>query len=136
MLVKVRSVANVGLESFGVDVEVDVAEAGFPGLSIVGLGDKAVAEAKERVKTAILNSGLDFPPKKITVNLAPADLPKEGAAYDLPMAVGVLAASGQVEDSRFNQAVAGQDSIFYGELSLDGGLRATKGVLLVGLHAQ
>lgn len=124
---KVRSVANVGLTSYGVEVEVDVAEQGFPGLSIVGLPNKAVEEARERVKTAINNSGLDFPPKKITVNLAPADLPKEGAAYDLPIAVGILAASGQVKVS---------NSIFYGELSLDGSLRATKGVLLVGLFAQ
>ncbi len=97
----------------------------------MGLPSKAVEEAKERVKTAINNSGLDFPPKKITVNLAPADVPKEGAAYDLPIAVGILAASGQIQSSTFNF----QGSIFYGELSLDGSLRATKGVLLVGLHA-
>ena len=127
MLVKVRSVANVGLTSYGVDVEVDVAEQGFPGFNIVGLAGKAVEEARERVKTAINNSGLDFPPKKITVNLAPADLPKDGGAYDLPMAVGILAASGQVPENK---------SIFYGELSLDGSLRATKGVLLVGLYAK
>ncbi len=133
MLVKVRSVANVGLESFGVDVEVDVAEAGFPGLSIVGLGDKAVAEAKERVKTAILNSGLDFPPKKITVNLAPADLPKEGGSYDLPIAIGILAASGQIVNQLNSESV---NQIYFGELSLDGGLRATRGVLLVGLFAR
>ncbi|TSC85326.1 MAG: magnesium chelatase family protein [Microgenomates group bacterium Gr01-1014_16] len=126
MLVKIRSVANVGLTSFGVDVEVDVAEQGFPGFNIVGLAGKAVEEARERVKTAIINSGLDFPPKKITVNLAPADLPKDGGAYDLPMAIGILAASQQVPKS---------DGIFYGELGLDGSLRSTKGVLLVGLFA-
>src|SRR3990172_4364747 len=131
MLVKVRSVANVGLQSFGVDVEVDVAEAGFPGFNIVGLAGKAVEEARERVKTAIVNSGLDFPPKKITVNLAPADLPKDGAAYDLPIAVGILAAHEQLP----NNGVVNKP-IFYGELSLDGSLRVTKGVLLVGLHAQ
>jgi magnesium chelatase family protein len=130
MLVKLRSVATVGLTTLPVEVEVDVAEQGFPGVTIVGLAGKAVEEAKERVKTAIKNSGLDFPPKKITINLAPADLPKDGGAYDLPMAVGILAASGQV-------TVQGQvqDGIFYGELSLDGSLRATKGVLLVGLFA-
>ncbi|MBI2587518.1 ATP-binding protein, partial [Candidatus Amesbacteria bacterium] len=127
MLVKVRSVANVGLTSYGVDVEVDVASLGFPGFNIVGLAGKAVEEARERVKTAIINSGLDFPAKKITVNLAPADLPKDGGAYDLPMAIGILAASEQVPKS---------DGIFYGELSLDGSLRATKGVLLVGLYAK
>ena len=129
MLVKVRSVANVGLTSFGVDVEVDVAEAGFPGFNIVGLAGKAVEEARERVKTAINNSGLDFPPKKITVNLAPADLPKDGGAYDLPIAVGILRASLQIPNPK------SQDTIFYGELGLDGALRATKGVLLVGLFA-
>ena len=130
MLVKVRSVANVGLESVPIEVEVDVAEQGFPGFTIVGLASKAVEEARERVKTAIKNSGFDFPPKKITVNLAPADLPKVGVAYDLPIAIGILAASQQCPI--LNEL----DSIFYGELSLDGSLRATKGVLLVGLFAR
>ena len=130
MLVKVRSVANVGLTSYGVDVEVDVAEQGFPGFNIVGLAGKAVEEARERVKTAINNSGLDFPPKKITVNLAPADLPKDGGAYDLPIAVGILRASLQIPNPK------SQDPIYYGELGLDGNLRATKGVLLVGLFAK
>jgi magnesium chelatase family protein len=132
MLVKVQSVANVGLTTLPVEVEVDVAEQGFPGLTIVGLAGKAVEEARERIKTAINNSGFDFPPKKITINLAPADLPKDGGAYDLPMAVGILAASDQVQGFKGT----GVQSIFYGELSLDGSLRATKGVLLVGLHAQ
>ena len=126
--------ANVGLVTMPVEVEVDVAEAGFPGFTIVGLAGKAVEEARERVKTAINNSGMDFPSKKITVNLAPADLPKDGGAYDLPMAVGILAASGQLNFQLpfFNF----KNTIFYGELSLDGSLRATKGVLLVGLFAQ
>lgn len=145
MLVKVRSVANIGLVSVLVTVEVDVAEAGFPGFTIVGLASKAVEEARERVKTAIHNSGMDFPPKKITVNLAPADLPKEGGAYDLPIAVGILAASGQILNSPSGSpsltkegegGVRGLDGLFYGELSLDGGTRATKGVLLVGLFAK
>src|SRR3989344_3207988 len=132
MLVKVRSVANVGLQSFGVDVEVDVAEAGFPGFNIVGLAGKAVEEARERVKTAIVNSGLDFPPKKITVNLAPADLPKDGGAYDLPMAIGILAASQQVPITKIQET----NQIYYGELGLDGSLRSTKGVLLCGLFTR
>lgn len=131
MLVKIKSVANIGLETVPVEVEVDVASAGFPGFNIVGLASKAVEEARERVKTAIVNSGLDFPPKKITVNLAPADLPKDGAAYDLPIAVGILAAGEQLPN---NGVIS--NPIFYGELSLDGSLRATKGVLLVGIHAQ
>jgi magnesium chelatase family protein len=143
MLVKVMSVANIGLTTLPIEVEVDVASQGFPGLTIVGLAGKAVEEARERVKTAITNSGMDFPPKKITINLAPADLPKDGGAYDLPMAIGILAASGQIQISpsvspSLNKEGEGGDfsnMIFYGELSLDGGLRATKGVLLVGLHA-
>ncbi len=131
MLVKIRSMANVGLETVPVDVEVDVASQGFPGFTIVGLASKAVEEARERVKTAIVNSGLEFPSKKITVNLAPADLPKDGAAYDLPIALGVLLASGQIPIS-----VDLENSFFYGELSLDGKLRPTRGILLLGLFAQ
>lgn len=132
MLVKVNSIANIGLESVGVTVEVDVANQGFPGFTIVGLAGKAVDEARERVKTAIVNSGMDFPGKKITVNLAPADLPKDGGAYDLPIAVGILVASGQAVLADTPRS----DALFYGELGLDGGLRATKGVLLVGLYAK
>ena len=127
MLARIGSVAHVGLMSVAIEVEVDVAEQGFPGFNIVGLAGKAVEEARERVKTAINNSGLDFPGKKITVNLAPADLPKDGGAYDLPIAVGILAASQQIPVN---------GALFYGELSLDGSLRATKGVLLVGLFAK
>lgn len=133
MLIKIRSIANIGLETVPVDVEVDVASAGFPGFTIVGLASKAVEEARERVKTAIINSGLDFPPRKITVNLAPADLPKDGAAYDLPIAVGVLLASGQLTTPPDLDLTK---SFFYGELSLDGTLRPTKGILLLGLFAQ
>jgi len=169
MLARIESVACVGLESFLVEVEVDVAEKGFPGFSIVGLPDKAVAEARERVKTALVNSGFAFPQKKIIVNLAPADLPKEGSAYDLPIAVGILVANGDIQchcesrtraeaisdvESRDNSLVepsnAGIASVrntetrndgvveglFYGELSLDGGLRHTKGTLLVALYAK
>ncbi len=132
VLVKVQSVAHIGLESVAVDVEVDVATQGFPGFNIVGLAGKAVEEARERVKTAITNSGLDFPGKKITVNLAPADLPKDGGAYDLPIAIGILAASDQLTPGSELLTT----SLFYGELGLDGNLRATKGVLLVGLYAQ
>jgi len=131
MLVKIRSIANIGLETVPIDVEVDVASAGFPGFTIVGLASKAVEEARERVKTAIVNSGLDFPPKKITVNLAPADLPKDGAAYDLPIALGVLLASGQLPLTNVDLT----KSFFYGELSLDGTLRPTRGILLLGLFA-
>lgn len=129
MLSRVNSVANVGLSSVLVEVEVDVATQGFPAFNIVGLPSKAVEEAKERVKTAIVNSGFEFPNKKITVNLAPADIPKDGGCYDLPIAVGILVASGVIN-------VFNSTSIFYGELSLDGSVRHTRGVLLVGIFGQ
>jgi len=128
MLARVMSVASVGLESFRVEVEVDVADRGFPGFNIVGLPDKAVAEARERVRTAMVNSGFGFPQKKITVNLAPADVPKEGSAYDLAIAIGILSAGEEME--------ADLRGIFYGELSLDGSVRHTKGTLLVALFAK
>lgn len=131
MLARIKSVANVGLESTLVEVEVDVAEMGFPGFTIVGLASKAVEEARERVKTAMINTGNGFPNKKVTVNLAPADIPKEGSCYDLPIAVGVLQAGGELE----LQADA-TEALYFGELSLDGSLRHTKGVLLVGLLAK
>jgi len=128
MLARVESVSCLGMESFPVEVEVDVAEKGFPGFSIVGLPDKAVGEAKERVKTALINCGFGFPQKKIVVNLAPADIPKEGSAYDLPIAIGILIANGDI--------VVNERAIFYGELSLDGSLRHTKGALLVALFGK
>ncbi len=129
MLARIESVACVGLESFLVEVEVDVADKGFPGFSIVGLADKAVGEAKERVKTALINSGFEFPQKKIIVNLAPADVPKEGSAFDMAIAVGILVANEDLE-------IKIEKSIFYGELSLDGSVRHTKGSLLVALFAK
>lgn len=133
MLARVRSVAVVGLKSVEVEVEVDVASRGFPSFTIVGLPSKAVDEAKERVKTAIVNSGASFPQRKITVNLAPADLPKDGSNYDLPIAVGILIASGEIE---LSQGKSIEKSYFYGELGLDGALRQVKGVLLVALEAK
>lgn len=122
MLAKVVSGAAVGLESRLIDVEVDVPSEGFPSFSIVGLPDKAVEESKERVRSAIKNSGADFPATRLTVNLAPADLPKAGPAYDLPIAIGILVASGQIAPSL-------ADALFFGELSLDGSLRHTNGIL-------
>jgi len=132
MLIKLRSIATIGLDTVPIDIEVDVATNGFPGFTIVGLASKAVEEARERVKTAIINSGFEFPNKKITVNLAPADLPKDGAAYDLPIAMGVLMASDQIEAS----SIQPKHCFFYGELSLDGSLRPTRGILLLGLFAH
>ncbi len=123
MLAKVMSCAIVGLEADLVDVEVDIIRGG-PAFNLVGLPDAAVRESRDRVHSAIKNSGLTFPSnKRITVNLAPADLRKEGPAYDLPIAVGVLAASQQVWPDRLDGA------LFIGELSLDGTTRHTKGIL-------
>ncbi|MBN1484284.1 MAG: YifB family Mg chelatase-like AAA ATPase [Chloroflexia bacterium] len=122
MLAKVTSCAVVGLEGALVEVEVDVAN-GQPSFSVVGLPDAAVQEARERVRSAIRNSGAMFPyNKRVVVNLAPADLRKEGPAYDLPIALGVLMASGQVA-SETNGALV------VGELSLDGSVRHTNGIL-------
>jgi len=132
MLAKIISVATIGLEAKEVLVEVDVAEKGFPGLTIVGLPDKAIGESKERVKKAIQNSGASFPDKKITVNLAPADLPKEGSNYDLPIAVGIIMAS---EEMECDQRVV-ENAYFYGELGLDGSLKHSKGVLLTAMLAK
>lgn len=129
MLAKVNSSAIVGLDAVPVEVEVDIASQGLPSFTIVGLPDKAVEESKERVRSAIKNSGSDFPAKRITVNLAPADLPKEGPSYDLPIAVGILIASGQIDADI-------SDSLFMGELSLDGRLRHTNGVLSQVLMAK
>ena len=129
MLAKVKTAAVVGLEGHPVDVEVDIS-SGLPAMTIVGLPDAAVQEARERVRAAIRNSGFNFPMKRIVVNLAPADLKKAGPAYDLPIAVAILLSSEQVsaDSSR---------SIFLGELSLDGSLRHTNGVLpMVALARQ
>ncbi len=112
----------------GVDVEVNVASRGLPGFDIVGLPDKAVAESKERVKTAISSSKIEFPNKKITVNLAPADIPKEGSCYDLPIATSIVACE--------TGCKIPEKSLFFGELSLDGSVRHTKGVFLLALFAK
>lgn len=129
MLAKVFSGAVLGLDSIPITVEVDVASRALPSFQIVGLPDKAVDESKERVRSAINNSSLDFPTHRITVNLAPADLPKEGSLYDLPIAVGLLLANGSLQANL-------DDALFLGELSLDGGLRSTPGVLPIALLAR
>jgi magnesium chelatase family protein len=121
MLAKVTSCAVIGLDGELVEVEVDIS-SGLPAFTIVGLPDTAVQEARERVRSAIRNCGLTFPQKRITVNLAPADIRKEGPAYDLPIAIGILIAAEQVRAD-----VSG--SLFLGELSLDGQVRHTHGIL-------
>jgi len=129
MLAKVFSAAVVGLDAVPVEVEIDIAAQGLPSFTIVGLPDKAVEEAKERVRSAIRNSGADFPARRITVNLAPADLPKEGPSYDLPIALGILIASGQLQADI-------NEFLFTGELSLDGRVRSINGALPLALLAK
>ena len=129
MLAKIISGATVGLNATLIDVEVDIPNEGLPAFTIVGLPDKAVEEAKERVRSAIKNSGADFPMTRITVNLAPADLPKVGPAYDMPIALGILIASGQIAPDI-------SDALFFGELSLDGSLRHTNGILPMAYLAK
>jgi magnesium chelatase family protein len=115
---RARSLGLLGIDAVPVEVEADVS-AGLPGFSIVGLPDAAVQEARERVRVAISNSGFKFPTKKVIVNLAPANLRKEGAAFDLPIALAILAASGEVSE----RWLEGSGAV--GELSLDGGSAAS-----------
>lgn len=129
MLAKVLSGTLVGLQAELVTVEVDIASSGLPSFTLVGLADRAVEESKERVRSAIRNCGADFPARRITVNLAPADLPKEGVVFDLSIAVGIILSSGQIEADI-------SDVLFVGELSLDGSLRHTNGVLPLTLLAK
>ncbi len=126
---RVRSLSLFGIDALPVEVEVDVG-AGLPGFSIVGLPDAAVQEARERVRVAISNSGYKFPTKKVIVNLAPANLRKEGPAFDLPIALAVLAASGVVSE----EGLEGMGVV--GELSLDGGLREVRGALSIAEGAE
>ncbi|MCR4263472.1 MAG: YifB family Mg chelatase-like AAA ATPase [Candidatus Roizmanbacteria bacterium] len=129
MIAKVTAGALVGLDAVPVEVEVNIIKKGLPSFTIVGLPDKAVSEAKERVRSALLNINAEFPMYRITVNLAPADLPKMGPAYDLPIALGILLASEQLSADI-------SDAVIMGELSLDGNLRHTNGVLPLALMAR
>ncbi len=130
MLARVFSGTTLGLDGILIEVEVDVAERGFPGFTIVGLPDKSVDEAKERVRAAIINCNFKMPDTRLTVNLAPADIPKIGSAFDLPIAIGILAASGLIKKDGLNQ------SLFLGELSLEGKIRQVPGVLPIVLMAK
>lgn len=125
----VNSCTLVGVQAIPVSVETHLA-GGLPSLSIVGMAETAVRESKDRVRAAILNSGFDFPARRITINLAPADLPKQGGRFDLPIALGVLAASGQINPDTL------ADKEFIGELALGGALRAVPGALPSALAAQ
>jgi len=129
MLARVWSAALVGIDAVKVGVEVDVA-GGLPGIVVVGLPDTAVQESRERVKAAIRNSGFAVPVRKVIINLTPADLRKEGPSFDLPISVGILAASEQVDPQHLGQ------TLFLGEVSLDGQLRPVAGVLAIAATAR
>ncbi|MDP3704118.1 MAG: YifB family Mg chelatase-like AAA ATPase [Candidatus Omnitrophota bacterium] len=126
MLARAISYATLGLEAFRVDVEVDASQ-GLPTFTLVGLPDQAVKEARERVRTALLNSQLELPSRRLVVNLAPADVKKEGGVFDLAIALGILAASGQIDPAAVASVVA------LGELALDGSVRPVHGVLPIAL---
>ena len=129
MLARVQSAAVVGLDALPVDVEVDVSP-GIPTFAVVGLPDTAVREARERVRAAIRNTGYEMPPRRITVNLAPADTRKAGPAFDLPIALGILVATRQVPEAGLDGCVV------VGELSLDGAVRPVVGVLSIALACR
>ncbi|MCM8783689.1 MAG: YifB family Mg chelatase-like AAA ATPase [Candidatus Omnitrophica bacterium] len=129
MLSKVYSASVLGLEAYGVEIEVDVV-GGIPTVAVVGLPDTAVKESKDRVKAAIKNSQFAYPPRKITVNLAPADIKKEGPSFDLPIAIGIIAATSQINSERLKEFVV------LGELALNGEVRKIKGVLPIALYLK
>ncbi len=129
MLQRVLSSGLMGVDPFAVEVEVDTPR-GLSAFEIVGLAEMSVRESRVRVKSAIVNSGFKFPRCRIIVNLAPADVKKVGTAYDLPMAVGILASEGEIPDERLG------DTVFFGELGLDGAIKGTQGVLPVALGAR
>ena len=126
MITKTYSFGLLGLEAYAVGIETDVVN-GLPAVNLVGLADTAIKESKERVRSAIKNSGFAWPAQRITVNLAPSDIKKEGAGFDLAIALGILAATGQINSSLL------KNYTFLGELSLDGQLRPVHGVLAIGL---
>lgn len=129
MLAKIKSYALEGLNCYAVDVELDI-NSGIPGYEMVGLASTATKESKERVRSAIKNSGFQYPAKRITVNLAPADTKKEGPVFDLAAAVGIIAASGQLENKLY------KDYVIVGELSLDGELRHVNGIMSLLISAM
>jgi magnesium chelatase family protein len=129
MLSKVKSAALIGIDAYPVEVETSL-ERGLQNVAMVGLPDSAVRESRERVTSAIKNSGFELSQKRTTINLAPADIRKEGSGYDLPIAIGLLAAYGEISEARL------QDHIIVGELALDGGLRPVHGVLSIAWMAR
>jgi len=130
MLSKVLSSAVMGIDAYLVEVEVDVAARGLPFFSTVGLPDAAIKESKDRVRAALKNNGFDFPLKQIVINLAPANIKKEGSAFDLPIALGIIAAEGLIEQSALD------GYLMAGELSLDGRIKPVRGVLPMAVKAK
>lgn len=126
---KIYTRGVLGLHAPSIEVEVHVSQ-GLPSLTIVGLPEAAVRESKDRVRSAIINSGFQFPTKRLTINLAPADLPKDGSRLDLPIALGILVASGQLPEQSTEQIE------FIGELALDGCLRPVSGTLAIAMACQ
>jgi magnesium chelatase family protein len=129
MISRIISAALLGIDAYLVEVEASL-ERGLMNFALVGLPDSAVKESRERVMAAIKNSGIEFPQKRVTINLAPADIRKEGSGYDLPIAVGILAAHGEVSESKIN------DHVVMGELALDGSLRPIHGALSIAWEAK
>ena len=129
MLAKVNSAALYGIDALRVEVEIDLA-SGLPQLATVGLPEGAVKESKDRIRAAVKNCGYTLPAKRITINLAPADIKKEGSAYDLPMAVGILAAEGLIQKNLLD------DYFLIGELSLDGSVKPVRGALPIAMAAK
>lgn len=130
MLSKILSASIIGIEAYPVEVEVDITSKGLPHFSMVGLPDTAVKESRDRVRAALKNTGFIFPLKQVTVNLAPADLKKEGSAFDLPIATGILASEGVLSDDSI------KGFMLTGELSLDGRLKPVKGVLSMAIKSK
>ena len=129
MLARVFSASVYGIEARPVIIEADVRK-GMPGFQIVGLPDSTVRESRERIGSAIRNSGFELPNRKITINLAPADFKKEGSAFDLPIAIGILAATGQLDRNHLHNA------LIVGELGLDGAVKKVRGMLALAIHCS
>lgn len=129
MISRVLSAALLGIDAYLVEVEASL-ERGLMNFALVGLPDSAVKESKERVNAAIKNSGFEFPQKRVTINLAPADIRKEGSGYDLPIAIGILAAHAEISEAKLN------DHVIMGELALDGSLRPIHGALSVAWESK
>jgi magnesium chelatase family protein len=130
MLAKILSASVVGIDAHVVEVEVDITSRGLPHFSMVGLPDTAVKESRDRVRPALKNIGFNFPLKQITVNLAPADLKKEGSSFDLPVAIGIIAAEGVIDSGLLG------GYLFTGELSLDGRIKPVRGALSMAILAK